>query len=173
MADWRITWPKLLRLEGGYVNDPHDHGGPTNEGITLAEAIRCHLDLNGDGKVDAADVRLINPAVSEPYYLREWWTPLRCGEIDSQIVADNLLLTAVCCGPRRASALLQLAARACGASLAIDGAIGPRTIAAVNALDAEKLNAAFAAQIEDYYRRCAEEPGQSRFLDGWLSRIQR
>ncbi|MGR3585419.1 MAG: glycosyl hydrolase 108 family protein, partial [Pseudooceanicola nanhaiensis] len=47
----------ILRREGGYVNDPGDPGGATNFGVTVHTMRRLGLDLDGDGDVDAADVR--------------------------------------------------------------------------------------------------------------------
>ena len=35
MADIQKYAPKLWRLEGGFVDDPDDHGGATNHGVTL------------------------------------------------------------------------------------------------------------------------------------------
>jgi lysozyme family protein len=174
MADFGLVWPVLLRLEGDrYTNDPDDRGGATRDGITLAEAIRCHLDLNGDGKVDAADVRLITPAVAEPYYRREWWNRLWCDRLEPQKVAENLFLFAVNHGPAGAVMELQRAAAQFGRAVSADGVMGPRTAAAVNEIDSGTLNALYALRIESYYRRAATAPGQDKFLGGWLSRIRR
>lgn len=49
----------ILAREGGYVNDPDDPGGATNHGVTVHTMRRLGLDLNGDGKVDVADVRVL------------------------------------------------------------------------------------------------------------------
>ncbi|MEO1695549.1 MAG: TIGR02594 family protein, partial [Pseudomonadota bacterium] len=39
-ARFAVCLAHVLRMEGGYVNDPHDPGGPTNKGVTLATFAR-------------------------------------------------------------------------------------------------------------------------------------
>ncbi|MEL6424855.1 MAG: glycosyl hydrolase 108 family protein, partial [Pseudomonadota bacterium] len=50
---------EILRREGGFVDDPDDPGGATKHGVTVHTMRRLGLDLNGDGGVDRADVRLL------------------------------------------------------------------------------------------------------------------
>ena len=49
----------ILRREGGYVNDPDDLGGATKYGVTLETMRRLGLDVNHDGQVTQADVKLL------------------------------------------------------------------------------------------------------------------
>ena len=35
MANIDRLAPIIFRWEGGFSNDPHDHGGPTNMGVTV------------------------------------------------------------------------------------------------------------------------------------------
>ena len=44
------------------MNDPDDPGGATNHGVTIHTMRRLGLDLTGDGKVDATDVRALESA---------------------------------------------------------------------------------------------------------------
>ena len=50
---------EIVRREGGYVNDPDDPGGVTKFGVTIHTMRRLGLDLTGDGKVSAADVKAL------------------------------------------------------------------------------------------------------------------
>ena len=50
---------EIVAREGGYVNDPDDPGGATNYGVTIGTMRRLGRDLNGDGRVDTADVRAL------------------------------------------------------------------------------------------------------------------
>ena len=48
---------EIVAREGGYVNDPDDPGGATNHGVTIHTMRRLGLDIDGDGDIDAQDVR--------------------------------------------------------------------------------------------------------------------
>jgi len=47
-SNYNACLAKILKYEGGYVNDPHDPGGETNYGITVAVARACgyHGDMH-------------------------------------------------------------------------------------------------------------------------------
>ena len=47
----------IVAREGGFVDDPDDPGGATNHGVTIGTMRGLGLDLDGNGRVDAADVR--------------------------------------------------------------------------------------------------------------------
>ena len=49
----------ILAREGGYVNDPDDPIGATNQGVTVHTMRRLGLDLTGDGIVDSKDVQVL------------------------------------------------------------------------------------------------------------------
>ena len=59
MADAQKLVPFILSWEGGYVNDPDDVGGATNKGITIATWRLHGCDNDGDGDIDADDLRII------------------------------------------------------------------------------------------------------------------
>ena len=64
---------RLLRDEGGYGNHPSDPGGPTNFGITLADARRYWKS-----DATAADVRAMPQSVARDIYRQRYWSALRC-----------------------------------------------------------------------------------------------
>ena len=53
---------EIVAREGGYVNDPADPGGATKYGVTIHTMRRLGLDLAGNGRVNAADVRRLTRA---------------------------------------------------------------------------------------------------------------
>jgi len=59
---------RVLLSEGGYTNDPRDPGGPTNWGITLADA-RAYWKPNAT----AADVRAMPRSVAQDIYKSKYW----------------------------------------------------------------------------------------------------
>ena len=64
---------QIVAREGGYVNDPDDPGGATNHGVTLATMRRLGLDLNRDGRIDAADVRGLSAARAAAIYVEHYF----------------------------------------------------------------------------------------------------
>lgn len=125
----------VLKHEGGFVNHPEDPGGMTNLGCTKAvwEEWCGH-------PVDEKTMRALTPADVAPLYKRKYWDKVKGDELPSGV--DYAVFdAAINSGPGRAVKWLQ----ACvGAEP--DGAIGPKTLAAVRAADAKEL-------IDDYSKR--------------------
>lgn len=57
-----------LQYEGGYVNNPHDPGGPTNLGITIAT-----LSHELGRKASVAEVKALTVAGVAPIYRKKFW----------------------------------------------------------------------------------------------------
>ena len=55
------------------MNDPDDPGGATNHGVTLGTMRELQLDLTRDGKVDARDVKALDPAKAAEIYVRHYF----------------------------------------------------------------------------------------------------
>lgn len=186
MANIDKLLPYILKWEGGFVNDPTDKGGATNKGVTIATWKQCGYDKNGDGKIDVTDLKLISNAdvrdrVLRPYYWNRW----KADDIKSQKVA-NILVDWVwgsgAHGIKKPQMLLGVAA---------DGIVGPKTIAAVNNANPDKLfdsiykareaflknivNASVASYEKKIGRKATEKEllkyTQKRFLKGWLNRL--
>ena len=60
----------ILNAEGGYTVD---HAGPTQMGLTLRLMKALRLDLDHDGDVDGADVRLVTVDVVRQAFKKEFW----------------------------------------------------------------------------------------------------
>lgn len=71
---------RLLRDEGGYTDHPSDPGGPTNFGITLADAQRYWK-----GNATADDVRALPQSVARKIYREQYWNALRCDELPAGV----------------------------------------------------------------------------------------
>lgn len=112
------------------------------------------------------------PAVAA-FYERYFWTPLMAEALLSQDIANRLMDQAVNGGSNSGVRLLQRAANQCGATLAQDGAMGPRTIAAVNGIDPVQLLAAYRAARAENYRAIVEaKPQDEKYLTEWLKRAE-
>lgn len=152
----------MLKEEGGYVNHPADPGGRTNLGVTQ----KVWEEWVGH-PVDEKQMRALTKADVVPLYQRKYWNACRCSELPSGLdlcVFD----TAVNSGPGRAVKLLQSCL-----GVAVDGAIGPNTIAAAN----QFRGSALIHLIEDY---CSARqaflislPTFGTFGKGWTARVNR
>ena len=167
MASIDLYLPKVLRFEGGFVNDPTDRGGATNKGVTIATWRSVGYDKDGDGDVDVADLRLLTTTDVRDRVLRpHYWNRWRADQIQNQSVAESLVEWVWGSGkwgviiPQR---ILGVTA---------DGKVGPATIAAVNAHVPATLHAKLVtAKVEFLDALVKAHPEQARFLKGWLSRI--
>jgi lysozyme family protein len=151
----------LFKWEGGAVNDPDDHGGKTNFGVTQATYDR-YSKIKG---LPLRDVFGMSQREAEDVYGTLYWMPCGADFLDmplSMAVFD----TAVNFGVFRAVQFLQ---SACGAK--VDGILGPKTVALAK-LKPAKSTALKIVTLRLAYRdkRVAEDPTQLKFLKGWKNR---
>ena len=173
MASFEPAIGRVLREEGGYVNDPDDPGGATNYGISLRwlKGIAKRGDFDDDGDVDAQDIRLIDSTRAIELYREFWWDKFKYGELESQSVANSLFSFSINMGSRRAHKLIQRALLACGFTLDVDGQLGPISRTAISRADPAMLLGALRAEAAAYYRLLVTlKPKRAKFLKGWLRR---
>lgn len=158
MARFRGAIEGLLDREGGLVELPHDPGGLTNFGISLA----AHRELGFEG------IRNLTRQQAGTIYLREYWSPLRLPEIKSLAVAIAIFDFGVHSGRRRATITAQRIA-----GVADDGRFGPVTIAAVNRVDPRFFVARYNLDRVLFWQICARRVGSStrRYLRSFLNRL--
>lgn len=152
---------RVLIREGGYVNDPSDRGGETNWGITHAT-----LDhYNAIHGLPRSSVRDLTRDGAKTIYLELFWIPSG-GDVLPYPLDALMFDAAVNHGPAQAVIFLQ---RAVGANE--DGALGPRTLAAIASADMSRVLSALLNAREGFYRWLATQPDQAKFLRGWLNRL--
>lgn len=165
MANVEKLVPFILRWEGGFVNDPDDLGGATNRGVTLATYTQY---CRKKGYPVPTVERLKN--LSE----REWteilktmyWDRWKADQIVNQSVA-NILVDWVWAsgvhGIKRPQKILDVA---------VDGIVGSRTLAAINARDAKGLFFAIKAdRVKFIDEICKARPANEKYRKGWMNRI--
>lgn len=152
-----ICLPLLLQHEGGFVNDPHDPGGATNLGVTLAAWEQW---VKRASSVD--EIRSLTAEQVKPLYRAEYWNAVSADELPRGV--DYAVFDcAVNQGPGRARKWLQTAAGAVP-----DGVIGPNTLAAVRTAGTAAILSKFDVLRASAYRSL---PNFDRFGEGWMNRL--
>lgn len=162
----------VIAIEGGYVNHPADPGGETNMGITKAVAVQHGY---------TGPMKVLPREVAESIYYRTYlvapgYEPLIA--VDAA-VTEELFDTTVNMGPQRPSRWFQQTiTELCGTRLAVDGRVGPATIAAYKACQPRKgpailcrltLHSLDQKQAAEYGRLVAVNPKLAAFHRGWLT----
>lgn len=151
-----------LQWEGGYVNDPDDAGGATNQGITQ----RVYDAWRADHELPMQEVRRMSAWERDSIYRERYWDRV-CGEHLPAPVDLVVFDAGVNSGPTRAAKWLQ---ELVGADA--DGLIGPQTLKLVAQQDPYELAAAFCECRLRFVRELAQrKPSQQKFLRGWERRI--
>lgn len=165
MANVNKLKPFILKWEGGFVNDPDDLGGATNKGITFATYCQYRKKK-----------RLPEPTVEDLKKLTdsEWteilktmyWDRWQADRINNQSVANILvdwLWGSGVHGIKRPQKLL---------GVTVDGIVGEKTLAALNACDPMEIYFAIKNdRIRFIDEICKARPANEKFRKGWLNRI--
>jgi len=154
----------VLKMEGGFSDDAHDPGGPTNRGITLKVfAAWKGITLTSTNRSRlVSELRAIPDAAVREIYRTRYWRPAHCAEM-AQALALFHFDAAVNHGVTGAMRLLQRAA-----GTPADGEIGPNTRAAIARYSTHELLQRYAQVRRERYRTL---PHFWRFGRGWLRRV--
>ncbi len=167
MANVYKLAPWILKWEGGFVNDPADLGGATNMGVTISTWKQVGYDKDGDGDIDVNDLHLLTRddvvnRVLKPHYWDRW----KADDIKSQSVANILVDWVWASGAHG----VKIPQRLLG--VAVDGIVGPKTIAAVNARNPRELFDMIKIARFDFIEDiCRKRPANNKFKRGWMNRI--
>ncbi|GFO67901.1 hypothetical protein GMLC_14800 [Geomonas limicola] len=187
MAEFLPAHRATMSDEGGYANNPSDLGGETYKGITRnfwghwlgwiqvdqAKAAVGPMPVYGSAGY-ALWVKLLNRKLSSDaslqdqvgdFYFRNLWTANLLNQVKDQAVA-TWLYNHIVNGGGRGVMWMQLAAK-----VTPDGAIGPKTVAGINATPSVELLRR-AEDIAGAYRLdvAHKNPSQIQFLSSWLER---
>lgn len=188
-ADFFTEYKKTTLREGGYSNKASDKGGETIFGISR----NYHPEWSGWPKVDLLKASPDFPVVAErnpelqslagQFYKENNWNRYHLDEFKDQLLAGMVFDTSINCGERFAAVTLQEALNYYGASLAVDGTIGPATMSAVKVFGNSRTSADliigrfFRARILKRVKALEgqdisglPEDSQYRNIKGWLNR---
>jgi len=166
MASFDLAIAKTLSFEGGdkYTETPGDTGGATKYGISQ----KSYPNLN---------IKALTEAEAKAIYKRDYWDRVRGDDINSQDIAEAIFDFAVNAGISTSIKIAQKSTnRVFPVALDADGAMGKRTLAAINhcsefSNSRELFLSVFALEkIQRYADICNKNRDQSKFLLGWVNR---
>ncbi len=162
MADFLPAFERAILAEGGYTlhQVEGDTGGLTYAGI----ARNKNPQWPGWAWVDRGETP--PSGLVRQFYLDGWWHPLRGNDVRDQAVAGTLYSFATNAGLGTAVKLAQLVV-----GTTPDGAMGPKTLDAINAMEPRLFLALYAlARVARYRDIVKRDRTQQKFLLGWINR---
>lgn len=196
MAEFTIAYEPVKKFEGGWSNNKADRGGETYAGIArnffpgwpgwpVIDRWKRSVGTRASALNRAlATVPELREMV-EDWYRAEWWDRLGLTALP-QALAGEIFEQAVNLGKGGCGKKVQIVCNAYNyagggqlfADLAVDGAIGPKTLNALKAIVANKadapslVHALNCMQGSHYLELAARKPSQRQFIVGWMSRTQ-
>ncbi|WP_372604148.1 holin-associated N-acetylmuramidase [Actibacterium sp.] len=172
---------QIVAREGGYVNDPDDPGGATKYGVTLATLRRVGRDVTSDGRVDDRDLRQLNRDQARDIFIEHYFHRPGLAALP-EMLQPSVFDMYVNSGTN-AVRILQRLLNDMGNDLAVDGALGPKTIAAAHsAAEAAPSHLADAygiARRNYYYALGDSRPASRKYArrrdggkGGWITRAE-
>ena len=162
MSNFDESFSEVIRLEGGYVDNPNDRGGETKWGI----ARRNHPYV---------DIKNLTEEGAKQIYWTEFWNPLLLARVLDNEVATEIFEQAVNMGVRNAVWNVQRSLCLLGEEVEVDGLIGDQTIIAINRLGQRRkqpfLKCLNGFQFLRYLEIVRGDPTQKLFFVGWLKRV--
>ncbi|MDE5878682.1 MAG: surface-binding protein [Desulfovibrio sp.] len=194
MADFATAYAPLAQYEGGYSNNAADRGGETYAGIArnffpswagwpvIDKWKRTVGTTPSKLNKALATVAELRPLV-EDWYKKEWWDTLGLATLP-QALANEIFEQAVNLGKGGSGKNVQIICNAFNyrngvplfPDLKVDGAIGPKTLAALRAIlagradEAALVHALNCMQGAHYLELAAKKPSQRVFTTGWMKR---
>ena len=177
MKSVRQLATQIVAREGGFVNDPDDPGGATNFGVTIHTLRR----LRPGQRVTVQDVRALTREQAIDIYIEHYFIAPRIAELPEPLWASvfDMYVNA----GANAVRILQRLFLQMGVQVAVDGVIGPQTIAAAhrayNMAPGHLVDAYGIARRDYYYAIADRRPASRKFArrhdggkGGWITRAE-
>ncbi len=174
MSNWDKSVAFVLRAEGGCSDHPGDRGGRTNLGVTSGTLSRARAA----GIVDASDVTALTRADAGKIYKVMYWEASKADRMPWPLCLLHFD-AAVNHGVGGAGKLLQRALNSLRhAELKVDGAVGSRTLSALDevlkTLSVETLCEEYLDERQAFYDRIVRNASSQKvFYKGWMNRLEK
>lgn len=162
MADFLPAFERAILAEGGYKL--HQVAGDTG-GLTYAGIARNpNPGWPGWAWIDRSETP--PSQLVRDFYRAGWWAPIQGDKIRDQSVAESIYSFGTNAGLKTALRLAQIVA-----GVTPDGAMGGKTVEAINAMEPRLFLALYAlARIARYRDIVTRDRTQQKFLLGWINR---
>ena len=161
MTTFDAAFERLIGHEGGFSDNPNDPGNWTGGRPGVGKLLGTKYGIAANTYPDI-DIKALTLDQAKAIYRRDWWDKIHADQLPGA-VAFQLWDFAVNAGISRAVISLQ---RAVG--VADDGKLGPRTLAAVNAMPVPDVLARFNAERLEFYASLSTWPTYGK---GWARRV--
>jgi lysozyme family protein len=168
MANFDPYFPKILQFEGTvYENDPTDTGGCTKYGIILQTLKDYKFDVNKDGVFTCEDIKALTKDDAKALYKKMYWDYFQADKIENQTLAEYIVDSAINQGKGLIARYVQGIL-----GLATDGLVGKVTLSAINSYNPKDLYDKLKEKRIERYNHIVEiNPSQSKFIKGWMNRV--
>lgn len=167
---YQMAFGWLMKHEGGLSIWPE---GITNLGVVLRdlEALGDRGDVNGDGLIDAADIKGMTRPFAAAFFYWEFWEKYHYGTLPGILAPIKIFDLAVVMGPYQAHVCVQRALRACGRCVVVDGILGRISRKTLSEVTETPFLAALRAEAAGVFRLIvANWPERADCLIGWENR---
>lgn len=151
----------VLAKTSGWSDDADDPGGATMVDVTIS-TYSAYRRRRGILKTSKANLRNISFCEWTEILKTMYWDKWRADEIHSQGIANLLVDWVWSSGPKTISNTQRII------GVSADGIVGPKTIAAVNDEDCDRIFALIFERRVRYLHNCR---GAWKYLRGWLRRL--
>lgn len=168
MMNFNDAFRELLTIEMGYVDHPLDKGGKTKYGITQ-KTYEAYIGRKLSDAEAESVMKNLSIDTALKIYKKEYWDKIGGDKLKNFTIAAALFDQAV---NRGVIPVLKQAQAIVGTTA--DGIIGPKTIAALNAVNESAFLSSFlTASKQSYATIVKNNPSQAAFYDGWMKRVDK